>query len=137
MEQQTTSFVRKQKILLHLLLVMGVFLYLYSPFLDHWLGNEAYGRPHNHTYISEDTISQLSYPHETDLSAEYLVDLNQHEEGVLCSLDIDVILSLLLAFNMAPGMQRVQHHPQIFELVPYYFPVSIIYLATVDRPPII
>jgi len=131
LKQQTTSFIGKKKTCLHLVLVVGVFLYLYSPFLDHWLGNESYARPHNHVHISH-----ISPPREMD-SLEQVVDSDQHEEAVLCSLDIDMILALLLAFNMELGIQIVQHQPLVSELFPHYFPVSTVYLATIDRPPII
>ena len=123
---RTASLVRKQKTCLHLLLVMGIFLYLYSPFLDHWSGNEFYARPHTHVHVSENIISQ-----------KYAVDHDQHEheDGVLCFLDIDALLALLLAFDIAPQAQLVQHLPLVFELVPFYFPVSIIHLALLDPPP--
>ena len=135
---QTASFVRKQKACLHFLLVLGVFLYLYSPLLDHWLGNEVYARPHTHVHISEDITSQYSLHHEPD-SAGYTAaqDQHEHEEGFLCFLDIDAVLALLLAFNMVAQAQLVQHSPLVSELVPFYLPVSILHLSSLDPPPTI
>ena len=129
---------RKQNTCLHLFLVAGIFLYLYSPVLDHWLGNEAYPRPHTHVHISGGSISQLSLDQEPDLSG-FSVDQTrqEHEEGVLCFLNIDAPLTLLLAFDMVPPVQLVQHLPLVFELVPFYFPVSIIHLSALDPPPTI
>ena len=112
-------------------------MYLYSPFLDHWLGNEAYARAHNHVHISKDLVSQISPHHdhrETD-SSVYSVDQDQHEESVLCLLDIDALLALLLAFDIAPCAEPVQHPHLAFGLAPYYRSVSIIHLASLDPPP--
>lgn len=125
---------KKQNTCLHLLLVAGVFLYLYSPFLDHWLGNEAYARPHTHTHFSETVISQISHHSETD-SSRYSAHQDQHKEGVLCFLDIDALLGLLLDFNVVPHAQHLQHLPLVFELVPFYLHVSTIYLSLLDPPP--
>ena len=138
MGQQTALAMKKRNSCLHLLLVAGIFLYLYSPLLDHWLGNEAYARPHTHVHISDDVISQISLDQEHDLSG-FLIDQTQqeHEEGVLCFLNIDAPLALLLAFHMAPQVQLVQHLPLVFELVPFYFPVSIIHISSLDPPPTI
>jgi hypothetical protein len=118
--------------------VLGIFLYLYSPLLDHWLGNEVYARPHTHVHVSKEIVSQFSPYHETD-SSGYSLDQAQHEheEGVLCFLDIDALLALLLVFNIAPQAQLVQHLPLVFELAPFYFRVSIIYLSSLDPPPTI
>ena len=132
----TTSFGRKQKTYLHLLLVLGMFIYLYSPLLDHWLGFEIYARPHTHLHVSKDIIRQISFGHETDLSG-LVIDQEQHEheEGVLCFLDIDALLAILLAFNIASHTQLVQHLPLISKLVPVCNDVSIIYLPSLDPPP--
>jgi hypothetical protein len=116
-----------------LFLVLGIFSYLYSPLLDHWLGNEVYARPHTHVHVSKDTISQFSLHHEPDLSGNSVEqEQHEHEEGVLCLLDIEALLALLLAFNIAIQAQLVQQLPLVFELVPFYFPVSIIYLSSLD-----
>jgi hypothetical protein len=116
---------------------MGIFMYLYSPFLDHWFGNEAYSRPHNHVHVSTDFVSQIS-PHldhrETGSSVES-VDQDQHEEGILCLLDIDALLALLLAFDIAPCAEPVQHAPLALAFTPAYRSVSIIHLASLDPPP--
>ncbi|UCC53319.1 MAG: hypothetical protein JSV68_04990 [Anaerolineaceae bacterium] len=112
-------------------------MYLYSPFLDHWLGNEAYSRPHNHVHISEDLISQFSPHHDhrdTDSSVNS-VDQDQHEEGILCLLDIDALLALLLASDIAPSAEPVQHPPLALELAPDSRSVSSIHLASLDPPP--
>ncbi len=101
-------------------MVMGVFLYLYSPFLDHWLGNEVYARPHTHTHFSEDADQDQH---------------DQHEEGFLCFLDIDMLLALLLAFNIEPSPNLGQHLHLIFKLAHFYFQVSLIELASPDPPP--
>ncbi len=131
---QTASFVKKQKTFLHSFLVLGLFLYLYSPLLDHWLGNETYARPHNHAFVSNDIVSQFTPHHDTD-SLGNSVDQDRHAEGFLCSLDIDAHLALLLAFIVVPHSQLVQHFSLFFEFSSVYFPVSIIYLASLDPPP--
>ena len=122
----------------HLFLVLGIFLYLYSPLLDHWLGNEVHVRPHTHVHVSNDILSQLSPHHDTD-SSGYSVekDQHEHEEGVICFLDIDALSALLLAFNITLQAQPVQHLPLVFELVSFYFRVSIVYLPSLDPPPTI
>ncbi len=131
---QTASFVRKQKPGLHLVLVAGVFLYLYSPFLDHWLGNEVHVRPHTHAHVSEDIFSLFSPHQETD-SFGYFVDQDHHEEGLLCLFDIDALLALLLAFDILPNAQLEPQSKLVFKLSPFYIHVSIIYLALLDPPP--
>ena len=134
LRRKTASFMRKQKTLLHLFLVAGLFLYLYSPLLDHWLGNESYARPHNHTHVSNEVTSQFAPHHDND-SLDHAIDQAHHEEGFLCSLDFDAHLALLLAFNVAPQASLVQHFSLFFELAPTYVPVSIIHLASLDPPP--
>lgn len=135
MGRQTASFVWKRKTCLHLLLVMGVFLYLYSPFLDHWLGNETYARPHTHAHVFEDIVLQISPQHVTDSLGIHIDHDHQHEEGFLCFLDIDALLTLLLAFFIVPNAQFAQHPPLVFEIVYFYCQVSIIDLASLDPPP--
>lgn len=124
---------------LHLFLVLQVFLYLYSPLLDHWLGNETHARLHTHVHVSNNITPQFSLHHKPH-SSENMVEQEHHEhheEGVLCLLDIDVLLALLLAFDIVPQAQLGHHQPLAFELVPYYFRVSIVYLASLDPPPTI
>ena len=131
----TRSLAKKLQTYLHLLLVMGIFLYLYSPLLEHLLGSEASARLHTHIHVSEDVISHL-FPHdELDLSDDAAnQDPHEHEEGVLCLLDNNTVL---LAFSMIPQAQIAHRLPLVSELVPFYFPVSIIYLSSLDPPPTI
>lgn len=111
-------------------------MYLYGPLLDHWLGSEVYTRPHTHVHVSKDIISQSPLHHEPD-SSVYSVDKNhhEHEEGILCFLDIDALLALLLVFNIAPQAQLVQQTPLVFEMIHVYHQVSIIHLTSLDPPP--
>lgn len=134
MRIQTASFVKKQKPYLHLLLVFGVLLYLYSPFLDHWFGNEIHARPHTHAHVSRDRNPQFSPHHETD-SLRHSVDQDSHEEGLFCLFDIDALLALLLAFDIVPNAQLERQPTIVFKLSPIYLHVSIIYLASLDPPP--
>lgn len=136
MRLQTAPSAKKQNIYLHLLLVVVVFLYLYSPFLDHWLGNEAYARPHTHTHFSGSIPSQSSHHSETD-SLGYSVDGDQHEEGILCFLNIDALLALLIAFSIVQDVQLGQHLPLVLGLFSFYFCVSIIHFCLLDPPPTI
>ena len=125
---------KKQKAWLHLLLVAGIFLYLYSPLLDHWLGNGAHSRPHTHTHVARNVILEATHFHEST-SVEKLSEHGEHEEGVLCMLDIDALLALVLTFTSAPPIPLEPQQPLIIGSAPSYLGVSIIYLSSLDPPP--
>ena len=128
---QTAPFAKRQKTWLHLVLVMGIFLYLYSPFLDHLLGNEVYARPHTHIHLS---LSESSSHSEFGLVGG-AHEQEHHDEGVLCFLDIDALLALMLALSTVAGIYLLQHLPLGSKVPPFYILVSIIYLALIDPPP--
>lgn len=134
MRLQAKQSTKKWNICLHLFLVVGVFLYLYSPFLDHWLGNGFYVRPHTHAHISEEMMSQVSLHGETD-SFGVAGEHEEEEENVLCSLDIQALLSLLLPFNMVSQTQLARDSSLVMKAVSFYWEVSIIYLSSLDPPP--
>lgn len=124
-----------QKAFLHFFLVLGVFLYLYSPYLDHWLGTEVHTRPHTHAAVSTDLRSE-GRALDTASASDHAHD-HEYEESVLCFLDIDALLSLLLILDVFGYAQMQPHSPLVFELEPDYLLASTIYLAVSSPPPII
>ncbi len=135
MRNQIFSFEKKQKTILHLVLVLGVFSYLYSPFLDHFFDHEVYARPHNHIHFPIEILAQNSIHYEPG-SIMHHDGHEHHEEGFLCFLDIDALLALLLAFNITPDDQFVCHHPLVFGFDLVYFHISILHLSPLNPPPI-
>ncbi len=88
---------KNYKALLQIFFVASLFLYLYSPFLDHLLGNTHYGRPHTHIALPSE-LSAESVNGDA-LTTDHNTDHENHEEGVLCLLDIDA-LSIILDFDV-------------------------------------
>lgn len=130
MRLQTISLVQKQKTWLHLLLVAGIFLYFYSPLLDHWSGNETYIRPHTHIEVTNVSPQQHS-----DDSTAHASEHDEHdEEGVLCSLDLNALFSTVPCLSATPNF-IIQSVSLIFDLFPAYQQVSAIYLSSLDPPP--
>lgn len=124
----------RPKAWLHILLAAGVLLYLYSPFLDHLLDRDVYLRPHTHVHVAESIIPRLAMPGSSEDSAS-ASDHNEHDNSVLCILNIDAILSLLLTFS---GPDYLLAGPQSLlsgSLVPVCLDVSLVYLLTLNPPP--
>ncbi len=130
MLSQLAPSAQKQKSYLHLLLVIGVFLYVYTPILDHQLGSEYYVRPHTHISI----FTHTSTLHLEDTENLFLGngEHSDHEENVLCLLDIKTLV--YVPFNISVAL-IVQYIPLIFDLLPYYMQGSTIYLPSLDPPP--
>lgn len=126
--QIVPPFVQKQQVWLHLLLVVGIFVYLYSPLLDHWSGT-VHTRPHTHIQIAESAAAKIGHQHENDDEADL------HEEGVLCLLDFTTQLSVLLQLELLPVEQFMYQISLVFDVVPSYILLSSIHLSSLDPPP--
>jgi hypothetical protein len=125
--QTVPPFGHKQRIWLHLLLVAGIFVYLYSPLLDHRLG--VYTRAHTHIHFAENMLTNMGHHHENG------DETGLHEEGVLCLLDFASQLSILLHFDVLFVEQIVYQASLVFDAVPTYLWVSSIHLSSLDPPP--
>ncbi len=119
---------------LHVLLAAGILLYLYSPLLDHLLHRESYSVPHIHVQVPESFLSQHTNLHGTD-AVDGSSDHDQHDENVLCFLNIDALLSLLLQFT--PPLQTLIGPQNLLlgGLDPVCLDVTLVYLQTFDPPP--
>lgn len=124
---------QKSKIGLHLLLVFGVVLYLFSPLLDHWLGFENYTRPHTHIHLSENASTHLhTFGQE---AGDHMSGDAGHDDGFLCLLDINALFYVALNISVTESDCAVQNTPLIFDLSPSYLQVSTIYFSSLDPPP--
>jgi hypothetical protein len=134
MRLRTAPLNEKLNTWLHLLLVVGVFAYLYSPLVDHLRDSSVYSRPHTHIYVAGNILPQPAPFSETDPVAEHS-DHDEQDENVICLLNIDALLSLLLSFFIVPDTLPTSQDSLGTSLVATYLDVSIIYLASVDPPP--
>jgi hypothetical protein len=130
---KTALPVKKLKIGFHLMMVATIFLYLYSPLLDHWLGLEAYARPHTHIDVATSILTENSDPHQSHSENHS----NGHQEGVLCLLDINALLSLALDITTDPNwfLDFVRNTSLVFDLHTPYSLVPSIHLTSLDPPP--
>ena len=119
---------------LHLLLVVGVFAYLYSPLLDHLRDNSVYSRPHIHIHVAGNNLQQLAQFRESDTVVDHS-DHGEKDESVICLLNIDALLSLLLSIFIVPDTLLASQDSLVTSLVATYRDVSIIYLSSLDPPP--
>lgn len=112
---------------LHLFLIAQVFLYLYMPLIDHANGQESVSRPHVHIHF--DSPAHIHFD-------EFATQISeQHEESVLCLLNLDAIM----------GVIPVMHHDSLASLafLPHFvskfivsiLPVSSFYFSALDPPP--
>ena len=115
---------QKQKTSLHLLLVIGVILYIYTPLLDHRLDREYYTRPHIHIHLHESFSIKAT--------EDRFLEHDDHQEGILCLLDIKTLAYIIPSVN---AIFVVQDVPLVFGLTPYSITVSNIYLPLLDPPP--
>lgn len=122
---------------LHLLLAAGILLYLYSPFLDHWLGKDVYSRPHTHVHVADGALSQLLQLRMIDAAGDHSDhgEHDEHDDGFLCLLDIDALLSLLHTFSVPSPDSVSPHNVLVGGLAPTCLDVSLIYLGSLDPPP--
>jgi hypothetical protein len=123
---------RPGKIGLHLLLAAGILFYLYSPLLDHWLGHGAHSRPHNHVHLTHSFTLEEAHLHEAEPAGRH--DAAGEEEGVLCYLDLDLLLALVFLFD-APHAPLAQQDSLVFASSPASAGVSLVYLTALDPPP--
>jgi hypothetical protein len=131
--QTVPPFVHKQHVWLHLLLVAGIFVYLYSPLLDHWLG-AVQTRPHTHYYITGNSVVEIFHLHD-DAVTENDDDVVGYEQGVLCLLDLATQLAILLHLD-GFLVEQIVHSPSlVFAAVPAYLWFSPVYLSSLDPPP--
>ena len=114
-----------------MLLVFGVVLYIYSPLLDHWLDNDHYIRPHTHIHLSENILTNVSTQNHREIEGHFSEN-SDHEENILCMLDIKTLIYALLNVN---AVLIVENVPLIFDLFPYYMQGSTVYLPLLDPPP--
>lgn len=119
---------------LHLILVAGVLVYLYSPLLDHLLDKDVYARPHTHIHVAGGVPQQLQ-SHEGESAASGHLDHEAHEEGVLCMLNIDALLSLWLSMLIVADTLPAPQEPLAASLAATCLDVSLIYLSSLDPPP--
>jgi hypothetical protein len=104
--------------------MIGIVLYVYSPLLDHWLGHKYYARPHTHIHLPENIVTLETEGH--------FSENDDHEEDVVCVLDIEALFFIVLIVY-APLI--IQNAPLIFDLFPYYLQSSTISLSSLDPPP--
>lgn len=136
MRLRTARLSDKRGTWLHLLLVAGILLYVYSPFLDHWLDKDVYSRPHTHINIAAPGLAQQSLlPDATDAASHG--EHGEHDDGYICLLNIDALLSLLLSIFIAPQTLISVPDTLAAELAHTYFDVTIVYLSSLDPPPTI
>lgn len=123
---------QKQKSSLHLLLVFGIVLYVYTPLLDHWLEREHYTRPHTHIHLPESfVIGDIEDYFIGDIE-DYFSKHSDHQEGILCLLDIKTLIYVIPNINVVFVVQDI---PLVFGLTPYSVHASNIYLPSLDPPP--
>lgn len=126
---------KRYKTWLQIFFVANLFLYLYSPFLDHWLGNAHYGRPHTHISLHTQALAATT-DHNEPATTEHQNYDEDHEEGVLCLLDVDA-LSIILDFNVQPDC-LVGFAPQpslIFDFQAAALTANPVFLSSLDPPP--
>lgn len=123
---------KKQETGLHLLLVAAVLVYLFSPLLDHWLGNDAFARPHTHIYLSENHLPS-QFRHAEDTADGHAIN-DEHAEFILCLLDINAFLAIAL-INTGLANSLVEKNILVFGLPLPYLPTETISLSSLDPPP--
>lgn len=119
---------------LHLLLVVGVFAYLYSPLVDHLLESPVYARTHTHVHFPGDNLLQPASFRESDGFVDHSGH-DEQDESVICLLDIDALLSLLLSIFIVPDTLLASQDSLVTGLAASYLDVSIVYLSSADPPP--
>ena len=129
---RATSLAPPGKIGLHLLLAAGILFYLYSPLLDHWLGHGAHSRPHYHVHLAHSLTADTAHLHGAGPAGHH--DAAGEEEGVLCYLDLDLLLALVFLFD-APQAPLAQQDSLVFASSPASAGVSLVFLTALDPPP--
>jgi len=67
--------------------------------------------------------------------AEHFSDHAEHEESVLCLLDVNALFYAALNFNVPLITSAIQNSTLIFDLSSLYLQISTIYLSSLDPPP--
>jgi hypothetical protein len=119
---------------LQIFLIAGVLVYVYSPLLDHLLEKDVYSRPHTHFHVAGSVLPQLAQFHERDFIAGYDPH-DEQDEGFICFLNVDVLLSLMLSIFIMPHPAPEPRDPLVTDLVTTYLDVSLVYLSSIDPPP--
>ena len=120
---------------LHLFLAAVVFLYLYSPLLDHWLGFHTFARPHSHQHVDLDLLISVSTEDESSSEVDTIAH-EAHEEGVLCLLDINAVPIALCFHIEANWFLSLAHDASlVFEPFTPYYLVSFVFLSSIKPPP--
>jgi hypothetical protein len=78
----------------------------------------------------------MPHSHEND-TAGNSIGHDEHEDGFLCSLSLDALLSLLLSAFMGPNPLLAQGEYTASTLVTAYIAVSLLFPAILDPPPVI
>ena len=99
--------------------------------LDHWLGHEYYSRPHTPVHLPENIFTEISTQDHAEIEHHHSGH-SEHEENVLCLLDINALFFVVLDVNIVLIMKTV---PLIFDLFPYLVKGSNVYLSSLDPPP--
>jgi hypothetical protein len=125
----------RYKAWLQIFLAATLFLYLYSPFLDHWLGNTHYGRPHTHISLPAAVLSAASGNAEA-APAAHEGGHEAHEEDVLCLLDIDALL-IVLDFDVRPNFWPGPNLDAslVFDFQAALMTANPIFVSALDPPP--
>ena len=125
-------WIKKQKFWLHILLIASIPVYLFSPLLDHWLGNESYARPHTHIHVSENGFAaQL---HHFEAAADGHDEHAEHEELFFCVLDLNAFFAIAL-INTGLTNCLVQKNILTSGLPLPYLQIETIFLSFLDPPP--
>ena len=131
LQSQLVLLAQKLKSGLHLLLMIGIVLYVYSPMLDHWFGSDTYTRPHTHIHLSANILVESPAPNSFEVEDDHSEN-SESQEFILCSLDINTLFCVTPDANVFLIVQKI---PLIFDLFPYLVMGSSVFLASLDPPP--
>lgn len=115
------------------LLIVGVFVYLFSPLADHWLGHGGNVRPHNHVVVAE--LNLIDYGHPGN---EQLVNPDSeegHEASVICLLDFNLLFVAILLVAISLSQLSLPRFPFSFSLLFPQLMVVGVELPGLYRPP--
>ena len=134
LQLQPATLTQKQKNGLHLLLVLGIISYLFSPLMDHWLGHDTHTRPHTHVSFPENNFITIA-PLLLLETSEHFPENSEHEEGFLCVLDVNALFFAAIDVSLVPTRCMIRNAPFIFDFFHCYVKVTPIYLLSLDPPP--
>lgn len=125
MDKRVTVFSQWSTVCLHLFLVAGIVLFVYTPFLDHSLGLGIETRQHQHVLLSF-SAEGLSETH---------IEHDDHDETYLCTLNLDAVLGLILGFEFISQLDFTPQNTLSVAIAADYQRVATIFLPTIDPPP--